>query len=131
MGAEVVALDHVEWEQRTAKKTRHGPGGHLRFPMNEISGLCAARKEGCMSDVNLIDGQQERSVVCMCLLSSPCARVLGSPCPILTLRGCGTYLSLSHLLHLPMAPKCEPLCRFDDRSVQIDIGNAPELITHV
>ena len=49
------------------------------------------------------------------------------------LRGWYLSLSLSHLLHphLPMAPKCEPLCRFDDRSVQIDIGNAPELITYV
>lgn len=41
-----------------------------------------------------------------------------------------TYLS--PFLHLPiMAPKCEPLCRFDDRSVQIGIGNTPELITHL
>ena len=92
--------------------------------------MCSAER-GMHADVNLIDGAAKAGVVCMCLLCSPCARVLGSPCPILTLRGCGTYLSLSHLLHPPMAPKCEPLCRFDDRSVQIDIGNAPELITHL
>ena len=45
-----------------------------------------------------------------------------------TLRGWYLSLSLSHLLHPhpPMAPKCEPLCRFDDRFVQIDIGDAPD-----